>query len=118
MKWAEARIGQTNYDYWCLKFAADAYRSTSRQIPGAEYAKLWWDQRRAAQHVGDMNAPRGAFVFWSWTGTIDGVRRDWGHVGISRGDGTMVTSRFGGVAGIRIVRISDYRTNYLGWIAP
>jgi cell wall-associated NlpC family hydrolase len=29
-------------------------------------------------------------VFFSTTGVIDGVERDWGHVGIATGDGRMV----------------------------
>lgn len=32
----------------------------------------------------------GAYVFYACGGPVDSVRRDWGHVGLARGDGSVV----------------------------
>jgi len=34
--------------------------------------------------------PRGAFVFYDCIGTIDGVTKNWGHVGLSCRDGQVI----------------------------
>lgn len=116
--WALARQGDRSYDYWCLRFVVHAYSAAGRPIPSAEWAKQWWDQRPSAQRRGDLNPPKGALVFWSWVGTLDGVTRDWGHVGISLGDGRVVSSKFRTGSGVHVFRLADARASYLGWIMP
>ena len=34
--------------------------------------------------------PAGAYVFYACGGPVDGVRREWGHVGLALGDGQVV----------------------------
>ncbi len=34
--------------------------------------------------------PAGAYVFYACGGPVDGVRRDWGHVGLALGNGSVV----------------------------
>jgi cell wall-associated NlpC family hydrolase len=34
--------------------------------------------------------PAGAFVFYACGGPVDGIQRDWGHVGLALGDGRLV----------------------------
>jgi len=117
--WALAQVGRRDYDYWCLKFSLDAYRiGAGRTVAGAGWARLWWDQRPAQQRRGDLNPPKGALVFWNWTGTVDGIYRNWGHVGVSVGDGRVVSSLFAGRRGVHVFRLTDARSNYLGWIMP
>jgi len=40
----------------------------------------------------NKNAPRGAILYWNWRGTVDGVTKDYGHTGISAGNGKCVCS--------------------------
>lgn len=117
VNWALAQQGSRTYDYWCLKFVADAYRYGAGTSSGtAGWAKQYWDQHYSSQHRGSgQYAPRGALVFWSWAGTLDGVYRDWGHVALSLGDGRVVTSLARNVPGVHIMNIG---TNSLGWIMP
>ena len=119
VSWALAQVGRGDYDYWCLKFSLDAYRiGAGRTVPSAGWARQWWDQRPAQQRRGDASPPKGALVFWNWTGTVDGINRNWGHVGVSLGDGRVVSSRFSTGRGVHVFRLSDARSNYLGWIMP
>lgn len=120
VEWAEARVGQTSYEYLCLAFVHDAWSAgAGRDIGRAPAAYDYWTAHPAAQHRGDRNPPRGALVFFSWTGTADGQYRNWGHVALSRGDGTLVTSRERGTRAIHTMHIGDWpASSYLGWIAP
>ena len=34
--------------------------------------------------------PAGSFVFYACGGPVDGIQRDWGHVGLALGDGRVV----------------------------
>ncbi|MGH3857731.1 MAG: hypothetical protein ACRDR6_30425, partial [Pseudonocardiaceae bacterium] len=74
------------------------------------------DDWRAAQsqgraHPGDLQAPRGALVFWD-------ITQPYGHVGISRGDGTFVATdvdkRYTAIGAARL----PYFSHYLGWAYP
>lgn len=89
--WATARQGNPDYALRCLAFVEDAYeRSNSIELQGtasaAESAALY-DLRPY-----DPDAPpsAGAYVFYACGGPVDGVRHEWGHVGLAMGDGNVV----------------------------
>jgi hypothetical protein len=89
--WATARQGNPDYALRCLAFVEDAYeRSNSIELQGtasaAESAALY-DLRPY-----DTGAPptAGAYVFYACGGPVDGVRHEWGHVGLALGDGSVV----------------------------
>lgn len=88
LNWASERLGQQDYCFRCLAFAEDAYEQSN----GIE---LWGGSTamESALEYGVTNTfapPRGVFVFFSATGPIDGEIRNWGHVGLSLGDGRMI----------------------------
>jgi cell wall-associated NlpC family hydrolase len=109
VEWAKAALGRTDYNFWCLAFVAHAYNS---QVAG------WKTAHEAANNLvlrdrgqSAKSAPAGALVFFRYQGN-DGV--DYGHVGISLGDGRMIS-------GLKQVQIDDidatpyWKSNYLGW---
>src|SRR5262249_35059210 len=119
--WAEARKGDTTLDYPCFTMVHNAYPAARLAIgtpPPPDYAAWdWWAMRPSQQHGGDRNPPRGALVFWSWTGTVDGKTRNWGHVGISLGNGRVISTLFydrvnGRKTGIHEFNIADAPTGY------
>ena len=65
---------------------------------------------------GDRPPPSGALVFYACVGPIDGRVRDWGHVGLALGDGSVIHAW-------DVVRIDDAAavqqlTPAAGWSAP
>jgi hypothetical protein len=119
--WAQARQKNRFLDYYCFTMVWDAYKSAGLNIgtpPAPDYAAWdWWASRPSAQHVGDQNPPRGALVFWSWSGWVTGKYRNWGHVGISLGNGQVISTAFNGVAGIHVFSLASALGGYQGWIA-
>jgi len=87
--WALARRGSPDYAGRCLAFVEDAYERANRiEVFGgasaAESAALYGTR----PIEGDV--PRGALVFFAWRGVIGDEVAEWGHVGISLGDGAVV----------------------------
>lgn len=102
--WFQARNGSTAYEWRCETAVEEAYGSHRY------YSALddWRDAvGRGAAHPGDLNPPRGALVFWNIT--------QWGHVGIARGDGTVVATNVNNHIGATSL---SYFKNYLGWAWP
>ena len=57
--------------------------------PGlSSYPKEMADAYDAQEDTGVP--PKGAYVFYDCWGTIEGKRRNWGHVGLSMGDGRVI----------------------------
>ncbi|MFC8681810.1 hypothetical protein ACFT30_09830 [Microbacterium ureisolvens] len=89
VNWALAREGDTDYATRCLAFVEDAIeRGNDLEMFGgddaAESARLYG----AAGSVG--LPPLHSLVFYEGVGELHGERRDWGHVGLSLGDGHVV----------------------------
>lgn len=89
IRWARGMQGNPGYATRCLAFVEDAIeRSNGLEMFGgddaAESARLYG----AAASTGEP--PVGALVFWSGVGELFGVRRDWGHVGLSLGAGDVI----------------------------
>lgn len=121
LAWAQTRLGQTRYATLCLGFVEDAYeRGNDIQVDGYATAKEAADGYKAQD---DSNVPpRGALVFYDWWGAINGTEKNWGHVGISLGDGRVIHA----LAEVRIDPIRDvvallppheaHPSRYIGWV--
>jgi hypothetical protein len=87
--WALNHEGSTAYATRCLAFVEDAIeRSNGIEIFGGDYAA-----ESARLYEASLNTdtpPMHALVFYESVGELFGVRRDWGHVGLSLGDGRVV----------------------------
>jgi len=118
--WAEARVGNTKYAGWCLSFIEDSLeKSNVIDIFGGDSAKesalLYADEMR--QGIPE----RGAFVFYDCICQGPDGPVNWGHCGISLGDGKIIHAW-------DMVRIDDYREieamtalsgdrpRYIGWV--
>jgi hypothetical protein len=87
--WALEHHGSSAYATRCLAFVEDAIeRSNGIEIFGGDYAAESARLYRASLNTG--TPPAHALVFYASVGELFGVRRDWGHVGISLGDGRVV----------------------------
>jgi cell wall-associated NlpC family hydrolase len=98
--WAKARLGSRDYPLRCLAFVEDAYEKANNvEIFGSDCASGSAVLYGAAENKG--LPPAGTFVFYACGGPVDGVQHDWGHVGMSLGDGKVIHA-WG------VVRIDDY----------
>ena len=89
IRWAMEALDSTEYQTLYLKFVEDAYEiSNDIELDGCSTAKESADACNAQENVGVP--PRGAYVFYDCWGTIEGKRRNWGHVGLSMGDGRVI----------------------------
>jgi cell wall-associated NlpC family hydrolase len=98
--WYLARMGSSAWEGRCELTAELAYGVSGRYPT----ARANWDSPATAQHPGVLGAPRGALVFWSTSAS--------GHVAISLGDGTVLSSSANGHIG-RVPAM--YFQNPLGW---
>lgn len=102
MEWALARKGARGWTNYCEGFVEKAY-GTSGGFPTA--AKL-----AASLKLRPGSAPAGALVFFR----ADWANNNWGHVGISLGDGRMVSA----LSNVEITDISKpgyWKHQYVGW---
>jgi len=98
--------------YWCLQNVRLGYGLG----PKYPYAKIDWD-KNIKQHR-DKNFPKGVDVpvYWSWSFTLGGVYRDWGHIAVRMADGRIWTD---GKYYANVDSLNKYylggRGKYLGW---
>lgn len=120
ISWASSRIGNPDYAGWCLSFIEDALeQSNDIEIFGGDSAKESCDLYSDALHTGEPE--KGAFVFYDCLCPSRESPVNWGHCGISLGDGQVIHAW-------DVVRIDDYRQiehltaltgdrpKYLGWV--
>ena len=107
INWFQARFGNTSFHMKCETAVENAYGTAGRHMSALENWRAAVSQGRA--HPGDLHPPRGALVFWD-------ITQPWGHVGISRGDGTFVATDVNGAA-IGAAPLPHY-SHYLGWANP
>ncbi|WP_203580894.1 hypothetical protein [Microbacterium hibisci] len=119
--WALAREGAADYATRCLAFVEDAIeRSNDLEMFGGDDAAESAILYNAAANTG--TPPAHALVFYEGVGELHGERRDWGHVGLSLGDGRVVHAW-------NRVRVDDHLAleqltpapgweplRYLGWV--
>lgn len=89
--WARKHMESTDYRLICLAFVEDAYeRSNGIEMWGDDNARESAEMYEAHKNTG--LPPKGAFVFYSCSGVIEGVHKDWGHVALSLGNGDTIHS--------------------------
>lgn len=72
------KLTTTDNSGWCLRFVGNDYNLKNRPHPDA------WDAWTKAKkrHTDALPTDVAVPVFFTWTGTIDGVRKNWGDVAI------------------------------------
>ena len=118
--WAEEKLGERKYAGWCLSFIEDALEiSNGIEIFGGESAKESAELYSDAMKSGLPS--RGSFVFYDCMCISQDGPVNWGHCGISLGDGKVIHAW-------DVVRIDDYlelekmtavsgdHPRYIGWV--
>ena len=115
INWALEYLGKKDYVFKCLGFVNHALgHSNNIEISITSSAKQAAETYSADTSTG--TPPRGSFVFYSSTGIIKGVSKNWGHVGLALDDGRVIHAW-------DVIRINDYREietlkSAPGWTAP
>jgi hypothetical protein len=106
--------GTNDWAYWCLALVNQAYGGGTNGMLRAETATGAFNNYQNAGRIQtEGTPPRGALVFFDYQGK-DGV--DYGHVGISLGDGTYIgTTTDGTNTGVRPI---NGNLPYKGWAVP
>lgn len=104
--------------YWCLALVNDAYRQAGSPETTARLSKPTANgayQAYAAEGLVQTEGvpPRGALVFFDYR---DGAGKNWGHIGISLGDGTYAGTSTDGWTTVR--PYAEGGDAYLGWALP
>ena len=120
IRWAESKLGSTAYAGWCLAFIEDALEKPNGiEIFGGDSAKESASLYADAMQQGEPE--RGAFVFYDCLCPGENGPVNWGHCGVSLGDGRVIHAW-------DKVRIDDYlaiekltaltgdHPKYLGWV--
>lgn len=118
--WAEKEKGSSRYAGWCLSFIEDALEiSNDIEIFGGDSAKESSEMYNDAIQTGQPE--RGAFVFYDCLCQSEEALVNWGHCGISLGEGKIIHSW-------DVVRVDDYlaieeltstedhHPKYIGWV--
>ena len=97
---ASSELGSTEYAGWCLAFIEDALEiSNDIEVFGGDSAKESCDLYKDALQGGVPE--RGAFVFYDCLCPSENGLVNWGHCGISFGDGRVIHAW-------DMVRVDDY----------
>lgn len=109
-KFDQSKAGKVPSD--CLRNTRLGY-SISKKYPDALTA---W--KHTQQHK-DKNIPEGLDipVFFDWYGTVDGVYKNWGHIGVRLADGRLWTDGriYPSIDALVSQYLSRGRGKYLGW---
>ena len=120
INWAQEKLGNTQYAGWCLAFIEDALEiSNDMAIFGGDCAKESCEMYYDAIQTGIPE--RGAFVFYDCLCPGEDGIVNWGHCGISLGEGQVIHAW-------ETVRVDDFRQienltsgigehpKYIGWV--
>ena len=119
--WAMEKLGERKYAGWCLSFIEDALeKGNGIEIFGGDSAKESATLYSDAMMQGEP--PRGAYVFYDCMCLSEDGPVNWGHCGISLGDGRVIHAW-------DVVRIDNYldiekmhaasgdHPQYIGWVS-
>ena len=125
VRWALARVGERTAPGRCLAFVEDAYeRANGIEIFGGSSASESAAQYGTRPYDEAEPPPAGALVFYACGGPVDGIHRDWGHVGLAIGDGRVVHAldevRVDDVAAVGMLDLGPgwSRARLVGWTPP
>ena len=120
IRWAEEKVGSSQYAGWCLSFIEDALEISNHiEIFGGDCAKESCEMYYDAIQTGMPE--RGAFVFYDCMCLSNDGLVNWGHCGISLGGGNVIHAW-------DVVRIDDFmkienlssmigeHPKYIGWV--
>ena len=120
IRWAENKLGSAEYAGWCLSFIEDALEiSNGIEIFGGDSAKASCELYRDALRDG---APESAaFVFYDCLCPGEDGPVNWGHCGISLGDGKLIHAwdkvRIDGYRQIEnLTALTGDHPRYIGWV--
>ena len=120
IRWALGKIGDTKYRGWCLAFIEDALEISNQiEIFGGDCAKESCNMYYDAIQFGEPE--RGAFVFYDcFCQSEDGIV-NWGHCGISLGEGQVIhawaTVRIDNFQQIeQLISPIGEHPRYIGWV--
>jgi hypothetical protein len=87
--WAIKHMDSYDYPLRCLAFVEDAYeRSNGIEMWGGDDARESAELYEVHKNIGIP--PKGAFVFYSCSGLVEGEIKNWGHVGLSLENGDVL----------------------------
>lgn len=82
-------------------------------VIGAKYPDAWTAWVNTQQHGGDAPAGLDVPVFFSYVATIDGVNKNWGHIGVRLANGQFWSD--GKVYPTIAAYTSNHAPKYVGW---
>lgn len=118
--WAKNELGNKKYAGWCLSFIEDALEiSNNIEIFGGDCAKESYEMYKDS--VRKDIPKRGAFVFYDCLCLSEDGPINWGHCGISLGDGMIIHAwdvvREDNYLDIeKMTSNADAHPKYLGWV--
>lgn len=92
---------------WCLANVIKGFGIAPR------YPDAWTAWENTQQHSGDAPAGLAVPVFFSYTATIDGVNKNWGHIGVRLANGQFWSD--GKVYNNISAYTSGHYPRYVGW---
>jgi len=101
----------------CLRFTFLAFGGQNGR--GFDESREAWDGQ-SRRHLGTY-PPKGIEVpvWFDWTGTVNGVRKNWGHTAIRLADGRVLSSPYAGFGQMIFPSIKalekGFGARYLGW---
>jgi cell wall-associated NlpC family hydrolase len=118
--WAQAQMGSTQWDGYCLEFVYQAYLQAgvdiTAQAGASDTALDFWNSYGGTKYPPSDNPRAGALVFWDATPSNSA-----GHVAISEGNGMAVSVEERSYTGVHEMTIA-YRNQQgyteLGWVMP
>ena len=120
IRWAEEKVGSSQYAGWCLSFIEDALEISNHiEIFGGDCAKESCEMYYDAIQTGMPE--RGAFVFYDCMCPGEDGLVNWGHCGISLGEGRVIhawdTVRIDDFMQIECLTfIMGEHPRYIGWV--
>jgi cell wall-associated NlpC family hydrolase len=120
--WALAHVGSNAYAYLCYGFLEDAYELGNHIVLDGKGTTA--REAADAYQARPGEPPRGSYVFFNCSGPIEGVEKNYGHIGLALGDGRMVHAwgvvRVDAIAEVENLPGAPGWTNpeYLGWAPP